>query len=201
MGGRDKRQHDELEIDLLKIARAIMSRAWQVILVSVLCASIAWGCTYFFVTPQYQATTMLYINNNGGDASQKISNSDLVTSRGLVDSYLVILKTRETLNEIIDYAGVDLSYKQVGGMISAAAVNETELFRITVTNPNPQQAEKLANAVAYVLPKQIGEIIDGTSAKIVESAVVPAAPSSPSYPKNTVIGFMIGFLLMAGSRS
>ena len=197
----EKYQHDEMELDIGRIIRAVMDRIWVVVIVSMLCAAIAFGYTFQFITPQYQSAAMFYVNNNSfsvGDASLSISSGDLVTSRGLVDSYIVILKTRETLNEVIDYAGVDLTYHEIGGMISAVAVNETEIFRVTVTNPDPQEAEKIANAIAYILPKRISNIIDGTSAKIVDSAVVPAAPSSPSYTKNTMIGFLLGFVLVAG---
>ena len=202
MDEREKIQHDEIEIDIGRIFHSVMERIWRVIIVSVLCAAMVFGYTYYCVTPQYQSSAMFYVNNNSfsvGDAALSITSGDLVTSRGLVDSYIVILKTRETLNEVIDYAGVDLTYGEVSGMITAAAVNETEIFRVTVTNPDPQEAEKIANAIAYILPKRIGNIIDGTSAKIVDSAVVPAGPSSPSYTKNGVIGFLIGFLLCAGS--
>ena len=197
----EKNQHEELEIDLGRIFRAVMNRVWLVIIASVLCAAMAFGYTYQFITPQYQSAAMFYVNNNSfsvGDASLSISSGDLVTSRGLVDSYIVILKTRETLNEVIDYADLDLTYGQVSGMISASAVNETEIFRVVVTNPDPYEAEKIANAIAYILPKRISNIIDGTSAKIVDSAVVPAGPSSPSFTRNTMIGFLLGFLLAAG---
>ena len=201
MDEREKKQRDEIEINIGWVIRAIMNRAWRVIIASVLCAAIAFGYTYQFITPLYQSTAMFYVNNNSfsvGDAALSITSGDLVTSRGLVDSYIVILKTRETLNEVIDYTGLDLTYSQVSSMISAAAVNETEIFRVTVTNPDPQEAEKIASAIAYILPKRISNIIDGTSAKIVDSAVAPAGPSSPSYTKNTLIGFLLGFLMSAG---
>ena len=201
MDEREKSQRDEIEINIGWVVRAIMNRAWRVIMASVLCAAIAFGYTFQFITPQYQSTAMFYVNNNSfsvGDAALSITSGDLVTSRGLVDSYIVILKTRETLNEVIDYTGLDLTYSEVSNMISAAAVNETEIFRVTVTNPDPQEAEKIASAIAYILPKRISNIIDGTSAKIVDSAVAPAGPSSPSYTKNTLIGFLLGFLMSTG---
>lgn len=195
----EKNQRNEIEIDLGSVAHAVMNKIWRVIIVSVLCAAIAFGWTYQFVTPLYQSAAMFYVNNNSfsvGDAAMSITSGDLVSSRGLVESYIVILKTRETLNEVIDYAGLDLTYSEVNDMISAEAVNETEIFRVTVTNPDPEEAERIASAIAYILPKRIVNIIDGTSAKIVDSAVIPAAPSSPSYTKNTMVGFGLGFMLV-----
>jgi capsular exopolysaccharide synthesis family protein len=193
----NKKNRDGLEIDLGRLLRALLSRAWMIAIVSVLCAVLTVIGTILFVTPKYESAAMFYVNNNNlsfGDTSVSIDSGDLSTSRNLVDSYIVILNTRATLMDVIDYAGVSYSYKELQGMISAKAVNETEIFRVVVNSPDPQEAEKIANAIAYILPKRISTIIDGTSAKVVDAAVVPSSPSSPSYVKNTVIGFLIGFL-------
>ena len=198
---KEFQKNDEIEIDLGRVLRAVMDKAWMVAAVSVLCAVLTFVGTFLFITPKYEASAMFYVNNNNlsfGDASVSISSGDLSTSRNLVDSYIVILNTRETLVDVIDYAGVSRSYKDVREMITSAAVNETEIFRVTVTSTDPQEAERIANAVAYILPKRIGTIIDGTSAKVVDAAIVPSKPSSPSYTNNTIIGFLLGFILCVG---
>ena len=201
MNEREIQKNEEIEIDLGRVLRAVMSRAWLVVVVAVLCAVLTFAGTFFFITPQYESAAMFYVNNSNlslGDTSLSISSGDLSTSRNLVDSYIVILNTRETLVDVIDYAGASRNYKELREMITAEAVNETELFRVTVTSPDPQEAERIANAIAYILPKRIGTIIDGTSARVADAAIVPSSPSSPSYPKNTVIGFLLGFVLSVG---
>ena len=201
MDDKNFRKNDEIEIDLGRVLRAVMDHAWMVALATVLCAVITIVGTFFLITPQYVASAKFYVNNSSlsvGDASFSISSGDLSTSRSLVDSYIVILNTRETLNDVVDYAGVDRTYDELTKMISAGSVNETEIFRVSVTSPDPGEAEQLANAIAYILPKRIGTIIDGTSAKVVEAAVIPSSPSSPSYVKNAVLGFLLGFVLSVG---
>lgn len=190
-----------IEIDLKRVFDALVHKAWLVAAVSVVTAFLTLLITLFFITPEYEAKAMFYVNNNSlsvGNTSFSISSGDLTTSRNLVESYLVILNTWETLEAVIDYAGVDLSIKALENMISAEAVNETEIFAVVITSTSPQEAEKLANAIAYILPKRIDTIIEGTSAKIVSAAVVPSSPSSPSFVKNTVIGFLLGFMAVAG---
>ena len=192
---------EDIEIDLSRVFRAVTSRAWLVAIIAILCAALAFAGTFFLITPKYQSSAMFYVNNSNlslGDTSLSISSGDLSTSRNLVDSYIVILNTRETLVDVVDYAGVPYSYSALRGMIAAEAVNETELFRVTVTSTDPQEAERIANAIAYILPKRIGTIIDGTSARVADAAVVPSSPSSPSYTTNTVLGFLIGFVLSVG---
>ena len=194
-------QNEEIEIDLRRLIGALVNKAWLIGIVAVVCAVVVFAYTLFFVTPLYQSSAMFYVNNSSislGEASLSISSGDISASRGLVKSYIVIMNTRETLNDVIDYAGVDRTYGQLKGMISAAAVDNTEIFRVTVTSPDPKEAEQIANSIAYILPKRISSIIEGTSAKIVDSAVVPSAPSSPSYTKNTLIGFLVGMMLCAG---
>ena len=44
-----------------------------------------------------------------------------------------------------------------------------------------------------MLPTRIRAIIEGSSAKIVDYAVVAASPSSPNYIQNTLLGFILGF--------
>lgn len=201
MNQKPMNEVNEMEIDLGRCLSAVMSKAWLVTIISLLGAAIMFAVTHFLITPQYQSTAMFYVNNNSlsiGNASLSISSSDLVTSRGLVDSYIVILNTRETLDEVIEYAQSDLSVGQLKGMISAGAVNETEIFRVTVTSPDPAQAELLANAITQVLPQRIGTIIEGSSAKIVDTAVEASSPSSPSYTKNILIGFLLGFMMTVG---
>lgn len=195
-------KNEDIELDIGRVIRAVLDRAWLVALISILCAAIAIVGTYFLITPQYQASAKFYVNNNSrlpGDSVSGMSSGDLTTSRSLVDSYLVILNTKETILEVIDYAGTDLSYDTIEDMITAEAVNETEIFKVTITSPNPEEALQLADAITAVLPQRISTIIDGTSAKVVETAVLPAGPCSPSYPKNAVIGAMLGFILIAAT--
>ena len=194
-------KNDVIEIDLQRVFSAIWSRIWLVMLVSVLGAIVSFLVTFFAITPQYQSSAMFYVNNSSlsvGDASFSISSGDLSTSRNLVESYIVILNTRASLNDVIDYAGVDRTYSELKKMLSSASVNETEIFEVVVTSPDPQEAEKIANAIAYILPKRISSIIEGTSAKVVDAAVVPSRPSSPNYTTNTMIGFLVGFVVTVG---
>ncbi len=191
-------KNNEIEIDLQRLFAALLKKAWLVVVTSIVCAVVSMLVTIFGITPLYKSSAMFYVNNSSisvGEASLSLSSSDITASKSLVESYIVILKTRASLNDVIDYSGVNLSYEQLKGMISASAVNSTEIFEVTVTSPDPQEAEQIANAIAYILPKRISSIIEGTSAKVVDSAVVPTVRSSPSYTKNTILGFLVGLVL------
>lgn len=189
---------DNVEVDIGRIWKAIRKKFWLICIVSVLCAAITVVSTFFLVTPKYESSAMFYVNNNSlsvGDASFSISQGDISAAKSLVDTYIVILTSRACLNDVLDYTSIDMSDKELRSMISADSVNSTEIFKVTVTSTDPEEAEKLANAIAYILPKRISSIVEGTSANIVDSAVKASSPCSPSYPKNAVIGFVLGMLI------
>lgn len=193
-----KIEKEEYYVDVQRLLTAVLHKGWLIALVSIVCAIAMFIGTFFFVTPLYESTTMFYVNNKSisvGDISASIGSGDITASKSLVNSYIVILKTRSALNDVIDYAGVDRTYTELLGMIDASNVNSTEIFEVVVTSPDPVEAEKIASAIAYILPKRIGSIIEGSSAKIVDTAVIPSAPSSPSYTKNTLLGFILGFVI------
>lgn len=186
--------NNEDTIDLRRLFNAIMRKIWAIILAAVIGAGAAFLGTFYFMSPQYRASALFYVNGNSLSVSS-ITLSDITAAKDLVNSYIVILKSRETLNAVIDYAELDYKYSELSGMISAASVNDTEIFQVYVTSTDPNEAEKIANAVAYILPKRIEGIIDGATAKIVDYAVVPSAPFAPNYSKNTAVGLLAGAAL------
>lgn len=199
MSDKVTEKREETELDLGRLFKALLHKSWLIALVAIVCAAAMFFYATCFITPQYESSAMLYVNNAdiSVGSSLKVSYADLTASQGLVKSYIVILNTRTTLLDIIDYAGVDRTYGEVRGMISASAVEETEIFKVTVTSTDPEEAEKIANAVAYILPKRIASIIDGTSAEIVDSAIVPTAPCAPNVRNYVMLGFLLGFALSA----
>jgi len=196
-----RQDEDEIEIDLQKLLLALWKKAWLILLSTILGGALFLAYTVFLITPLYKASAMLYVNNSSfsvGNTSFSISNSDLVAAQSLVDTYVVILKTRPTLERVIADTGVDYDYEELYEMIEAAPVNSTEIFEIEVTSPDPQEAELIANSIATILPDRISDIVDGSSVRIVQHAVVPAHKDSPSLAKNTAIGLVLGFMASCG---
>ena len=202
MNENEKQKASGKEIDLRQLMTGLLKKSWIIVLVSVVCAVVTFLGTYYLVVPQYKSAAMFYVNNNTlsmENVSVGLTSSDMTARQKLVDSYIVILKSRQTLNAILDHAEVDISPGTLKNMISASAVNSTEIFQVVVTSPDPYEAKKLADAITEILPDQIAKVIENTSAKVVDRAVVATSPSSPSYAKNTAMGFLVGLVLSMGA--
>jgi len=196
-----KKQNNEeyLEIDLLQMMEAVWRHIVVILLAMVLGGGAGFALAHYVIPAKYQASALLYVNNSSlSVGSTSISLSDLSASQTLVDTYIAILKTRLTLNDVIEQAGVDYTFAEMKGMIGAKSMNGTEIFEVTVTSRDPYEAERIANTIVKVLPDKISQIMDGSSVRTVDLAVVPESRSSPSLRNYALVGALIGLLFSCG---
>ncbi|MBE6571325.1 MAG: hypothetical protein E7656_03625 [Ruminococcaceae bacterium] len=185
-----------IDIDLQGLLRAYLRRWWVILICMILGASIALGITYRFVTPMYQAKISIYVNNNKGDETKEyLSSSDLSASKSLVNTYISIAKSERVLEKISKNLNGEYSVGQLNKAIKASQLNDTEIFCIYVLHEDPKEAARIANAAADVAPGEISQIIDGTSAEVVDTAKVPTGRYSPSYERMTLLGGALGVFL------
>jgi len=196
----NQRNKEEIEIDLLHIAKLLWKKAWIIAISIILAGAALFSYSVFFITPQYKATAKMYVNNSSislGSTSVSISSGQLTAARSLLDTYIVILKTRTTFERVIEKSGINRTYGELMNMVSAEAVNETDVFSITATSDDPAEAELIVDTIVEILPERISDIVDGSSVRIVDHAILPTARSSPNYTRNAVLGMILGFLFSA----
>ncbi|MDO4501442.1 MAG: Wzz/FepE/Etk N-terminal domain-containing protein [Erysipelotrichaceae bacterium] len=90
----------EDEIDLLELFKALLSKVHIIILCSLIGCLSLFAYSKLTMEPTYESHVYIYVNNsninlNGTEFS--VSSGDLTASKSLVDTYIVILKTRNTL--------------------------------------------------------------------------------------------------------
>ncbi len=185
------------EIDLMQSVRAVIKRWWIVLLATVLGGFIAFGYTYVYVSPTYTSTAMMYVDGSSSVnvGSGSINLGDLNLAKSLIDTYRVILKSRLNLEKVIKEGQFRYSPEQLYGMIAVNSVDETEIFSISVTSGNAQEACDIANTIVKVLPQTISEVISASNVKVVDMAIVPTSRSGPGYSNRTFTGAIVGFLL------
>jgi len=190
-----QKERDMIEIDLLKLVLILWRKAWAIILAAIVMGGIAFGVTYNFIAPKYQASVKVYVNNTNQSSTTTLTQSDITVAKQLVKTYIVTLKSRTTLNQIITEAGLEYDFNELNEMISAAAINETEVFEVTVTSEDAKEAALIANTIADILPSRITEIVENSSVRIVDYAIIDEEPVSPSYVKNVAIGALAGIVI------
>ena len=181
------------EISVKELVVCVWDKFWIIALTTVVFGVGAFFVTEYMIAPKYQATISMYVNNKTENATS-LTTSDVAAAKSLVDTYITIIESNSVLKEVADNAAFECTPAQIKKMMHAKALNSTEVFEVSITSTSPETSAEIANLLADLAPNKISEIVDGSSVKIIDRALVPTEPVSPSMSKNVAIACLIGFL-------
>lgn len=196
----------EYVIDLKMAMTALAKRWWIILLATLIGGLVMLGYARYNYSPQYRATIKLYVTNNttAGNVTV-ISTSDIVAAQTLIPTYNEILLTRDFLDKsnggvIEKYkaaTGKDITFAQLSDMLVSGAVPDTQIYYVTVTSGDPDQAMKLANIIYDELPRKLQEKVQGSSVEQIDKAA-SAVLVTPNFGSKVLIGALLGLVLSAG---
>lgn len=185
-----------VEINIQELLIVYLQRWWIIVLCFLVSVSIALGVVWKFVTPKYQAKISLYVSNSQSvENAEYLSNADIIASQRLVNTYISIVKSDRVLQHMSEALGGEFSPEALNGFISAEKMDDTEIFCVYVRHTDPVVAARIANVAAEVAPVEIANLIEGTSARVIDTAKVPTSKYSPNYSKTALVGGVIGIAL------
>ena len=184
---------DEIEINLGEIFALLLHKVWIIILAAVVCGAVGFLYSYFLITPQYQSTTKVYILNKQNSTS--VTYSDVQLSTTLSKDYEQLVTSRYVIEGVIKQLNLDETYESLVEKVSATNTDDTRIIAITVINPDPEQAQKVANAVRDLAAQHITQVMDIEAVNVVDTANIPNEKASPSLAKNGVIGGLLGVII------
>ena len=183
-----RRADDEITVDLLDLARVIWKNIWIVLIGIVAGAVLAFLVTKVFITPKYQATSTIYILSKSTSIT---SLADLQIGSQLAGDFEIIATTRELLEKVSANENLGMTYEELKKEIKVTNPSNSHMLKIAVTDPNPEKAALISNALADELREEIAEIMNTDRPSTVERAVVPTKRHSPSCKRNMVLGAII----------
>ncbi len=193
---KEKQYDDEMEIDLLEIAKVLWKKAGIIILCFIIGALGSGIFTKFFVTPMYQATATIYALSG----NTTISVSELQLGSQLSLDFQELATRRTTLKNTLQKTGLEkeISIAEFAANVTVANPTDTRFIDLSVTNENPENAQKLANALAHEVADRVVTVMSVDKPTIAEKAIKPLSPISPSLAKNTLLGGLVGMIIAMG---
>lgn len=209
------KQDDETEIDLGKLFKALVQRLPIILLVTLCFSAIGFSYGKYYLPLEYTSSTYMYVKN--GDASEEktaINQQDLMASKSLVETYIVILKNDTVVKQVgmnlVSKFGVSeiskcftvkngvISTAELKDAISMSADGDTEVLKISAQTKDPHVSAEICDIYAEVAPTFLIRIIGAGSVEVIGDAEVPQSPSAPDVKKITMMAAAAGFVLSAG---
>lgn len=191
----NQNDHEE-EIDLVELAYMLWSHILQILACLLAGAILAWGVTYFFMTPMFKASASMYVVSASNNSL--VNLTDLQIGSQLTADYQELLLSRPLLESVIDNLDLDMTTKELKGKISITNTSGTRLMTVTVTDADSLQAADIANELIDQACIYLPQVMETETPNKVEDAIVPTRPFSPSYSKNTLLGALLGAVLCCG---
>ena len=186
---------DEIEIDLGALFFELLGHWKMICLSSVLVGIIGLVISVFLITPQYESTSELYVLSKSTSIT---SLADIQMGTNLTNDYMVVVKGRPVLEQVISNLGLEEDYQAMSAKVALNNPSDSRILQITVTDPDSERAKLIADEIAEVSSKFISVKMDQDPPTIISYGYADGEPVSPNTMMNTAIGVLIGaFMSMA----
>nr|QCO71480.1 Chain length determinant protein Wzd [Streptococcus suis] len=183
---------NSIEIDVLALLRTIWRKKFLILLTALLTTGVAYAYSAFLVTPQYDATTRLYVVNQTTEGGASLTNQDLQAGSFLVKDYKEIILSQDVLQNVTTTLGVSDDIKE---KITVDIPVDTRILSISVRDSNPEQAATIANVLREEAAKKIVDVTKVSDVTTLEEATPAEEPSTPRTKRNMALGFIAGGFL------
>lgn len=188
----------EEELDISELLNVVKKNIVMIISIGLVGLILASVYTLFIVTPQYDSSTQLLVNEKTSEGAS-IEATDITKNLQMINTYTELIKGPAILNGVQEVLDTDLTTNQLASKISITSPEGALVFLITVTDSDPYKAAELANAVATTFQDEIGTIMNSVdNVAITYKALPNVNPISPNIPLNLVIGLLVGVMLGVG---
>lgn len=185
----------EETISLQEIFGTIKQRFLLIAVITILATLISGVVSYFVMTPIYQTSTQILVNQSKSQTNNTSLNySDIQTNVQLINTYSVIIKSPKILDAVSKQLGTTVAPDNV----SINSAQNSQVFTVTVKDPSPAKAMKIANSIASVFQSQIQVLMNVDNVSILSQATLPTSPVKPNPKLNMAIAFVVGLMIGVG---
>lgn len=194
---------DVEQIDIKRLIEIVLNRIVSIVVITLIFGLLAFALSEYFITPKYESSITMYVNNKRASLEEstetKTLTSDISASQMLVPTYIEMIKSNTILQEVSEAVeektNKEFTVKEIKEMLTAEAIANTEIIRVSVENTEAAIAKEIANTIADVAPKNIQEIIELSDVRIIDYAKLSKTPVSPNVRNNTILGALLGLVI------
>lgn len=183
----------------------LLRTRWVTVAVTTLTCILSAVALTLLTTPQYQASTRLFLSTNSTGASVTDLYQANLLSQQRVLSYATLISGETLAQRTIDKLGLEMSPQTFQDKVKATAKSDTVLIDVKVRDESPTRARDIANTMAdefVVMVRELETPKAGATplARVVveQRASTPQNPVLPNPILNLFGGLVVGLGLGVG---
>ncbi|WP_085522662.1 YveK family protein [Tuberibacillus sp. Marseille-P3662] len=189
----------EETISLREIFATLRKRLKLIVLITLVAVLVSAVATYFFMTPKYQASSQILVNQSSNQ-KQGLDMNQVQTNVKLINTYSVIVKSPKVLEQVIQDLDLDYTPSQLKSLLTVNSSQDSQVFNVAIEQQDPEQAAAIVNKVGEVFQAKIPQLLNVDNVNILSAAEVPDDPQpvSPKPMLNMAIAFVVGLMVSVG---
>lgn len=186
-------------VSLGQVFRTLKKHAITIIVFAIAGLVISTGITYFVMTPRYQSSALILVNQKQ-DSNVAMQYNQVQTDLQLINTYKDII----TQPVILDSAAKQLNKsgrfsgnaEDLSKSLSISSNANSQVVNVTAEATSPFVARDIANAVTKVFKSKITKIMSNAkNVSIISDAKLNKLQVSPRPKLNMLIGVVVGLLI------
>ena len=164
---------------LKDILRTVWKRAWVVVLTTLVLVGVAVGFGLFQESAYEASAKMLVAQTEDPDRTSSLG-SDIQGLQQATQTVAVAISSQPVMEDVARQLDPEIAPEALASNTSVKQVQATQFVEVTYSGPEPERAQKVANAIGDVAAKRISESGAGASgvrATVWEYAEAPNAPA------------------------
>ena len=186
---------DYSDIDLVELFYAILSRWTIILLTTVVLATLGYCYGRFVVTPVYSSNSALYVLSKSTSIT---SMADIQVGANLTNDYMVVIKGRPVLEQVIENLGLEMNYDTLKNKVSVTNESNTRILNISVRDHDIKLAKVIADEIANVSSSFISEKMDQDPPTILQYGYTDTKRVNRSPNSFALIGALAGLIISVG---
>ncbi|WP_299094519.1 Wzz/FepE/Etk N-terminal domain-containing protein [uncultured Metabacillus sp.] len=189
----------EETISLKELFLTLKKRLLLILLIAAIATSTSGVVSYFLLTPVYESSTQLLVNQAKTD-QQVYSPNEVQTNLQLINTYNVIIKSPAILEKVIAQETLPMTAEELNEIVTVSSEENSQVVNIAVQHEDPQQAAAIANSIAAIFKTEITKIMNVDNVSILTQAQLgeDLSPVKPKPILNMAIALVVGVMLGVG---
>lgn len=198
--GMGSSSDDEITIDLAELFGVLWHWIWLILLVALLLGGAAYAFSKFVIPEEFQSTTKIYVLDKESGSGGQSTYTDLQVGSQLTKDYAELITSRTVIEKVIadNHLESVYDYKEFLKKVEVNTPTDTRIVSITVTDTNPALAQALADDIRVEASDLIVNTMQINAVNTYEAANLPTEKSAPNCNKWTLLGALLGALLVGG---
>ncbi|PSL31639.1 capsular polysaccharide biosynthesis protein [Planomicrobium soli] len=188
------------EVTVLNILKNLRKRLSLIVSITFFSIATVWFLLEFIVTPDFEATTQIWVEEIVGETPEGNIASDQSDSM-IIEAYGKILKSEDVLDATLTELNLQYSVHELHEMITITHASNPQVINITVSNSNSKEAVEIANTLTGVLQNVLMDWFETDNITVITQASEETVNSSLG--ENLIFdlglagafGFIVGILV------